>query len=94
MISILKKRFTNLRNLNTGNPVSSQTHLFSRPYEAQQTLENNQNKERSEVLHELDYLRSKLKEALNHNNEASQEMFVELDRAHRKISKETKELLN
>ena len=89
----LKKCYAKLWNLNAGNPVSSPPvhHLF--PSQNQQTRETPDDfKKNSESLHQIDLLKSKLEDALKDKDDACTDL-LKLDQAHRKLSKENKDLL-
>ena len=84
----IKKRFANLWNQSNRNPVSHQSasQLFSQLHE---TPDHTQD---SDLLCQIDSLKGELEDALHQKNEASKGL-LELDQAHRKLSKENKELL-
>ena len=89
----LKKCYAKLWNQNNGNPVSSQPahYLFSsQNHPAQETQDNL--KDNSELLYQIDLLKVKLEKALHEKDDASQDL-LKLDQAHRKLAKENKELL-
>ena len=87
----LKKRFANLWNHNYGNPVSNQSPPHVSPQHRQEPKHDIQQKN-SELLCQINSLKANFEEVSRHKNEASQELF-ELDRAHRKLLKENKDLL-
>ena len=86
----LKKRFANHWNQINGNPVPVQSppHVFTQPNHDPKP-DNQQNN--SELLCQV--LKADLDKASLHNSEAAKELF-ELDKVHRKLAKENKELLN
>ena len=88
----LKKRFANLWNQNYVNPVSNQSppHVFPQQnhHEPQHDIQQNN----SEMLCQINSLKANLDEASHHKNEAAKELF-ELDKTHRKLVKDNKDLL-
>ena len=89
----LKKCYTKLWNMNNRNPVSSQPaqHLF--PSQNQPAPETqNDVKENSELLHQIELLKDRLKDAMHEKDEACEDL-LKLDQAHRKLAKENKDLL-
>ena len=87
----LKKRFVNLWNQNYGSPVSNQSPPHVSPQHHHEPKHNIQ-QTNSELLCQINSLKVHFEEVSRHKNEASQELF-ELDRAHRTLLKENKELL-
>ena len=87
----LKKRFANIWNHNYGNPVSNQLPPRVPPqnhHEPKHDFQQNN----SEFLCRISSLEANLEEVCHHKNEASKEL-LELDKAHRKLVKENKDLL-
>ena len=93
----LKKRFSTPWNQSFGNPVPNQTapQIFSHPRQFKENKDTLAAKDNpSELFHQqLDSLRTELKEALDNKDSAVNDFF-ELNKAHKKLSKENKELLH
>ena len=90
----LKKCYAKIWNLKNENPVPSQPASQLFPAQSHQTAQQTQDdvKGKEELIHQIDLLKVKLKEAL-HDKDGACEDLLEMDKAHRKLVKENRELL-
>ena len=87
----IKNRFTNLWNSNRSNPVYNQP--ASSIYSPQAPNHHDVNMEERDLQNQVNSLKAKLAQAVDEQNDACKEL-LDLDKAHRKLSTENKNLLN